>query len=116
MPTTGVFGVLRELGPRAAAPNGTTESAPGAAAAAGLAAREGDPRREVRAAITAPEVARSWTHETVAVVRTSTATPTGNPTARSARKLLIRCMKDHSTHAVYQHPLRNIVINSAAAT
>jgi hypothetical protein len=106
MPTTGVSGVVNEFGPSPAPPNGTTESAPGAAA--GAAAAERFPIWGEWDVTDAPVVAPPWIRETitVAVARTSTAAATGSPTDRNARELPLRPMSDHSTHATGWHLLR----------
>jgi hypothetical protein len=47
---------------------------------------------------------------------TSTATATGNPTARNARELPTRRMGENSTHAHQWQSLEKGVINSSAPT
>ena len=97
MPTTGVSGVVSELGPSGAPPNGTTESAAGVAAAATTTGP--DFFLEERSVTDPPEAARPWVPEIVIPARTRTATATGNPTVRNARELPMCRMALHFTHA-----------------
>ena len=98
MPTTGVSGVVSEFGPSSAPPNGTTESAPGAAAAARDAVRG---ERRVTAAL---DGARPWLPESVTARRTSTATAAGTAIIRNAREFPFRRMGDHTTHGPRREP------------